>query len=419
MRRIVSLSVSTLLLASCGRTDEVAGHRFNITREDGVEVAVTSGGPKYEGELFAYREELRLVADPEHPDSYLVNPDPPVMDAAGNYYVNDPASNQIVVYDAQGRFRHTIGREGQGPGDLDFPRNLRIVGDTLYVNSHFASWRLTRFTLDGRLVDLTVHRVATSMAMPTLYRAPSGRFLIRIDDLPMVGDDWFVESRMVVLSADEDTVAVIETPRVQFGRTVARDDQGTPYPPVLMEYMGYPSLGFRPEQGIFISTGMEPVLRFYDLTGAPTRVIRIEMAPEEITPEERDAFLDSLRSELVKARNQPAPHAYNIDRLEAEIADPPFPPHKAYWRGVDIDDAGWIWLTMAEPPQELQTGPQAPRCRVLSPEGEYLGDTVWPVLVAGHVQSGRLLGIKEDPETGEKIPVVYRLVVLKDGLPYP
>lgn len=412
------LILLAFILLSCS-SDREGHHSFQVEEIDGVLTTVNQGAPKYDGELFEYQEELRLVADPEHPDSYLVNPDPPVVDAAGNFYVNDPRTDQIVAYDMEGRFLHTIGREGEGPGDLDFPRNLQIVSDTLYVNSHIASWRLTRFTTDGSLVDLTVQRVPTRGTIPTLYQAQSGNLLIRVDNHPVIGDDWFVDSQMVVLSADEDTVAVIKVPRVQFAKTTSFNDQGMPYPPTLLLYAGYPALGFRSEQGIFASSGMEPVLRFYDLTGALTRVVRIDMDPEEITSEEKIAFLDVLRSELHEARNRPNPPAFTITRLEAEIADPPFPPHKGYWRGVDIDDAGWIWLSMVEPPLEVQTEPWAPRYKVLSPKGEYLGDTVWPQLISGHVRGGRLLGIQEDPETGEKIPVIYRIIALQEGFIYP
>ncbi len=412
------LIITVFILLSCS-SDRKGRHSFQVEEIDDVLTAVNQGAPKHDGELFEYQEELRLVADPEHPDSYLVNPDPPIVDAAGNFYVNDSRTNQIVAFDMEGRFLHTIGREGEGPGDLDFPRNLQIVSDTLYVNSHIASWRLTRFTTDGSLVDLTVQRVPTNLAIPTLYQGPAGWLMIQVNNFPVVGDDWFVGSRMVVLSSNKDTVAVVETPSVPFGKSYARDDQGTPYAPTMMQYVGYPTLGFKPEQGIFASSGMEPVVQFYDLTGELTKVIRIDMVPEEITSVEKKAFLDSIRNELYEARNRSNPSALTITRLEATISDPPFPQHKGYWRGVDIDDAGWIWLSMVEPPLEVQTELWAPLYKVLSPEGEYLGDTVWPLLVAGHIRGGRLLGIREDPETGEKIPIIYRMISLREGMIYP
>ncbi len=412
----VVCALISLAFLQCSRTPK-SRHTFRIEERDGVRTATTAGGTRYAGELFEYREELRLIGDPEHPDSYLVNPDPPVVDADGNFYVNDSRGNQIVVFDAEGRFVRAIGRKGEGPGDLDFPRNLCIVGDTLQVNSHVVAWRLTRFATDGHLIDVSVHRVPTNMAMPTLYRAPTGQLMIRIDDYPVLEDDWFIQSRMVVLSSAADTIAGIATARVPFGKTIARDEEGTPYAPEMMAYVGYPTLGFRPEQGIFTSTGMEPVLRFYDLTGSLTRIIRIDLAPEAVSSEERSAFLSAVRSDLQEERNKPGPSAYTITRLEGMIADPPLPQYKGYWRHVDIDDAGWIWLSMVEPPTEVQPEQQAPRYRVLSPEGEYLGDTVWPMLVSGHIRGGRLLGIREDPETGERIPVVFRLIARQGDYP--
>ena len=217
----------------------------------------------------------------------------------------------------------------------------------------------------------------------------------------------------------DDTVAVIETPRVPFGKTFARNEEGIPYAPVMMQYAGYPTIGFKPELGIYSSSGIDPMLRYYDLSGALSRVVRIDIDPEEITLEERNTYLAALRRELHEARNRPNPSAFNIARLEGMISDPPFQPFKGYWRDVDIDDADWIWLSLVEPPSEVQTEPWAPHYRVLSPEGEYLGDTRWPQLEDGHVWNGRLLGIQEDPETGEKIPTIWRLIPVAEGFIYP
>jgi hypothetical protein len=54
--------------------------------------------------------------------------------------------------------------------------------------------------------------------------------------------------------------------------------------------------------------------------------------------------------------------------------------------------------------------------RVLSPSGEYLGDTTPPS--AGTVVRGHLLTIATDPETEESYPVVYRIRPAVEGLEY-
>lgn len=52
-------------LSACAGADEAGAHRFIVTVEDGVEVALTTGGPRYEGEILERRGVLPVLA----PDS--------------------------------------------------------------------------------------------------------------------------------------------------------------------------------------------------------------------------------------------------------------------------------------------------------------------------------------------------------------
>jgi hypothetical protein len=61
---------------------------------------------------------------------------------------------------------------------------------------------------------------------------------------------------------------------------------------------------------------------------------------------------------------------------------------------------------------------------VAAPDGEYLGDTTLPPMVlsdfAGiQIVGGHLLALVEDPESGERVPTVYRIRPAIDGLRYP
>jgi hypothetical protein len=63
-----------------------------------------------------------------------------------------------------------------------------------------------------------------------------------------------------------------------------------------------------------------------------------------------------------------------------------------------------------------------PVCRIISPEGEYLGDSTWPVPVHwnyARVMRGHFLGFTWDPESGAPLAVVYRIRPRAEGLSYP
>ncbi len=84
-----------------------------------------------------------------------------------------------------------------------------------------------------------------------------------------------------------------------------------------------------------------------------------------------------------------------------------------------VDEFGYYWL-QGNPDYSL--GDDFNRARstmmVLSPDGEYLGDTLYPELRSA-VSCGYLLTTVEDEETGEMSFIAYRIVSAVEGFTYP
>lgn len=407
------------LLTSC-TPEEGDPHRFEVTEQEGVEIATTRGGPKYVGELFDYEEVLRLVPDPDDPASYLTSPRPPVLDGDGRIYVVDRMANRIAVFDSSGTFLMSIGRAGEGPGDLGRPRELRIIAGLLQVNSHTVQWRLTRFTPGGRLVDLTVREMPLDSVIPTLVMSPSGEVLTCTSRRPRVGEWEYAYAETAIYAPEGDTVAVVRTPRIPYARYVriAWDDRVTDYP-LRVQYNGRPLMDYHPEVGLFASTGMESEITFYDLGGRLVRRVRVELEPQEVTDSERRVYLDRIEALLEQERGRPEPDRYSIERFEAMFRGAEFPEYRAFWREVEVDDAGWLWLSLVEAPEATPQFETGSRWRVLDERGEYLGVTTWPRLMNAQVSMGHLTGVREDVDTGEHIPVIFRIRPTAEGLRYP
>jgi NHL repeat len=78
-------------------------------------------------------EEVR-VSDKDLPENALFqNPRGVAVDGSGNVYVSDFDANHIKVFGPDGKFRTTIGRLGQGPGDLSGPSSIEISGERIIV----------------------------------------------------------------------------------------------------------------------------------------------------------------------------------------------------------------------------------------------------------------------------------------------
>jgi hypothetical protein len=75
-----------------------------------------------------------------------------VVDGDGSMFVVQPAGREVRVFDSQGRYVRTIGREGGGPGEFNSAGRIGLRGDTLWVSDIQLS-RLTLFSRTGDVLD--------------------------------------------------------------------------------------------------------------------------------------------------------------------------------------------------------------------------------------------------------------------------
>jgi len=177
-------------------------------------------------------------------------------------------------------------------------------------------------------------------------------------------------------------------------------------------FAGRPRIIFVPGRGLLMSDASEPVLEWYDLSGDLTGTIRIDMEPDPVTPDERDAIRSYLRRAIENAKN---PEAANSEKVSLENSI--IPNHKDFTISLHVDEAGFIWLGVTEF-YGVGLWERRPEYRVLSPSGEYLGNTKWPGYL-GLVSHGHFLLHTTDPESGEEIYTAYRIIPAVEGLKYP
>ena len=137
--------------------------------------------------------------------------------------------------------------------------------------------------------------------------------------------------------------------------------------------------------------------------------VHVNPEPEPVTHEERQGIRDWIVSDA-ETFGDPILRRAAISELKIH-------EYKAFWGDLSIDEFGHYWLHIPRGYMNpIDTG--GSRYRVLSPEGEYLGDTRWPSSV-GRVQNGCLMTYIENEETGEREATVFRIVPAVDGLIYP
>jgi hypothetical protein len=177
-------------------------------------------------------------------------------------------------------------------------------------------------------------------------------------------------------------------------------------------YRGKPYAAYQPGKGILLGTGIDPVLEWYDLDGQHMETIRLDIPPEPVTSEERATLHTRLDKQIEDAPNDIMREIYEEEKRIAEIPDA-----KGFWCELSVDESGFIWAQKPYP-YYLDEYPERSIYKIISPEGEYLGETVVPA-VTGWVSRGHYLSLQQDEETGLPILTVYRIRPAVPGLDYP
>lgn len=397
-RLLCSVSVPVIVIFTLGAVQS-GEHSFTVFNENGVTVSETTGGPRYQGELFTLRPVATVNQDQDNPESLLYRIGDATLDADLNIYIVDAGTWRIAVYDKQGEYSHSIGRRGNGPGEFQSIEIVRLEGDVLTLWDD-SSLRITRYRCDGTFLDS--RQSPDESRVTSMLVLPDDRLLIW--KVPSVARDGYAWSRVLVsiFSSDGEVQSSIES-----GEVVVGEGQYRPSPvggremiTVSIPFTGNPKALYDHDRGIMVTSGMDNDLRWYDLAGTLTKIYRLPMEAQRITNRIKQDWLDELREtmrEYIERSGQEPP----------TLRDQVFPEYAPLWRGGFIDDVGFLWLYSVHLPgiDEIQEGRS---CHVLDPEGRYLGRSTLPGL-APVVRYGHLVSTIRDQESGENITTLYRL----------
>jgi hypothetical protein len=151
IKKPLSLPLTALIfimLCSCkGQKTEWKGM---IEEMDGAIIVKNPAEPIYGEDVLSLEEELTIGAA-DGVEEYMFSRINDIdVDDEGNIYVAEGASAHIRIFDEKGKYLRTMGRKGQGPGEMQMPIYVQItLQNELLVHDYLAQ-RLSFFSLDGK-----------------------------------------------------------------------------------------------------------------------------------------------------------------------------------------------------------------------------------------------------------------------------
>ncbi len=409
MSRAFILSVFSFLICCTSCATDTGGHSFRVHREDGIPVAETTGGPRYDGELFAFDPIVTLNQDEANSASLLYSISEMTMDADGNVYVVDNRSYRVAVFGPDGEYRYSFGRQGSGPGEFQYIEIVWFDGET------FTLWdgtnrRMNHYRRDGTFLDSRTP--PNQVRVLKMMSLADGRLLTwrRTTDA-REGYAWH-SMVICVHTSDGDTLATILTDEIVIGAGEERSPLPglTEYHVTGIPFTSEPEILFDPDRGLAVNTGMTPEIRWYDLDGNPSGLYRLPLRVQRVSSDIKQAYEDNIRQRMRE-------FAERTGRDPGPVSVPTYPEYAALWRGGFFDEAGYLWLDAVHLPGREEQ-PAGDRYYILDPEGRFLGYATLPGTRL-MVRHGRLVSLAQDVDTGENTVTVYRIRPLVERLKYP
>lgn len=395
------------LFSACSLGDKQT-HSFEIVTENGVQISRTQGGPKYSGEIFDYEFVHTLNEDPQNPESLLDQPAWFAMDRNGLCYLPHNHDKRIQVFNSNGDYVNSFGRLGDGPGEFRNPKLQYLSGDTLSIFDPPLQ-RTTLYRTDGTLLEV-VRTPPNAGYLQSMLKSSTGE-IIGISDTDRSEETTIFEGKaLFIFSSSGDTLASQQTMFVETGYLI--DTSGPIRRGMSYTYAPRATAAFDVARDrVLLNSGDEPIIRWYSMDGSLLEEVILGDRLESLTR-------GMLRSELADWAKTPDLTQERAASMRNALPNTRIRTHKAFSIRTIVDHE-FIWLVK---PISFFAQPTPPVCRIVSPRGEYLGDTTWPVYVHfnyANIMQGYLMCMTIDEETGTETAVVYRVNSRIEGMQYP
>jgi hypothetical protein len=378
MKKHITLILILLVFSYCAPKQK----KVERIIEDGVEVIVNHSEPyQIRGEPSTFTLEKEFVIDTEREDlaelgigtinSWDVNPDSDIYLAS---------RGQIFKFDKKGNFAKTIGQKGQGPGDFQSIRELRITSSGELSFYDYGNVKYMFLTPDGTFKE--ERKVTSNTFIHWIMFLDNGNFLMRErQNEPEKGIRKF---HYALLDKNFNKIGDLQ-PSFQMEIPYYQTDKFSLLPYTMSDEITMDK--------IFVSSNMREDLEIevYNFQGELLKKIRKES--------ERLKISKKYKEETLKRwEKAPAWEEYSIK--DKYYFPDYFPPFKMFW--VDNDER--IFVETYEEGER----PGEALLHIFNPEGIFIGTKSLKESRSRKFKNNRMYSVYRK-ESGFEELVVYKL----------
>ncbi len=335
-------------------------------------------------------EDLVISERGEDPNYIFYRPRQVVADPSGRMFVLDAGNSRVQVFDPDGEYIRTLGREGQGPGELSRPFGIAIAGDHLVVHD-FSNGRFVVWSLEGEYIH--DRRFEEGRGPSGLIGLESGLLLGR-DTVRQPSEEsreFSLQRELAIFSQEAEIVRRLQRfprfkpvaiQRAMPGGGVMTVSTSAPSPATVF--------ASTPDGDVYSGFTAEYQLFAFDESGTARWALRVPWERSPFTQADIDETVADLREAIE-----------DVDVSEIE-----WPERYPAIEDLEVDGRGRLYVF---PQFKAEDGDERP-VDVYSRDGEHLFSGWIPRKLWDFALDDFVYGRSTDEETGEVRVVRYRLI---------
>jgi len=244
------------------------------------------------------------IGDSENLDEMVSEPGFIAVDEQENIYALDIKEHNIKVFDRDGGYLRTIGKKGQGPGELNTPVGLILTPEKELMVEDALNRRLSFFSREGEFLRHV--SVADRTSLVSLIMNRSGEMAGR--ELVIEGEKLF----WYIRKFDKNLKTLFDLDKVESQNPLqSKIDPFDFIQPYIFDERGF----------LYYGRGKEYVIQVFSGDGRHVQSIEKKHVPEKVTQDDIDKIMElipdvgpiNLRERIEFPKHYPAYETFSMD----------------------------------------------------------------------------------------------------------